>query len=563
MIQLSDFKKNPVNAVLTGMALVLLNVGCNEERIYPNPLPTDVSITTLSYSGVNYRISAGDFEKDTLVLLDGIPEDGEWDYTLDIGGFSEQGVVSVTDSKAKFANFLRIDWWLNLEGDENDSIDISIELISETLGYESGTFTCKFKKDMYNIYTWQDLQAMQYDLDGEYTIKKDIEFPDPAEDGFPEQGFIPVGSSNDESAYFSGILNGDGYSLIDFYINREFLNFVGVFGVLSYTAEITNLKIELSDLGVTGYNYVGALAGYANENTVIEDCKVEGDVYGNSYTGGLVGYIGDNSSISLCRMTGNVTGTNCTGGVIGYCTTGSNIEYCFSEGNITGTDSVGGLIGSALGNIANCQGDSVSVSGNSYTGGLVGWCNGTLTYCSTAAGKVAGDSMVGGLVGVLESDGSISQSCNKTNVSGQTYAGGIVGINHGEVLNSYSCNGTVEGTAVAGGFIGLSDNLVKNCYASMETSASSVAGGFIGDKDGTVTNCYWNSDNSSLSAVGNGTTYGIEDETSDTFLNFSPSDGGVREIFLGWDFSDIWAILSSKNEGYPYLLIERTLALNF
>ena len=202
--------------------------------------------------------------------------------------------------------------------------------------------------------------------------------------------------------------------------------------------------------------------------------------------------------------------------------------------------------------------------GESCVGGLIGWGYGTVENCSVAAGNVEGDSATGGLVGLLESSGSVTESCNKADVSGTSYTGGLVGINHGETQNSYGHGGEVQGTAVTGGFIGLSDNLVKNCYASMSTAnTGSIGGGFIGKKSGTATNCYWDSGKTALGAVGSGDTYGIEEGGTAAFTSFDPSDGGVREIFLGWDFSDIWAILSGKNTGYPYLLIERNLSIDF
>jgi hypothetical protein len=560
----------PYNTQIKNFSFLLLAIAylfsassCNEERIYPLTMPTGVTIKTLSYSGIDGRVGGGDFEKDTLFEISGIPEDGTWNYHLDIGGYNQEGEIQVINSKAKFANFLRLEWWLELETNDADSVDITIELVSETLGYEGAVFATTFKKEVFDIRTWQDLQAMQYDLDGEYTLKNDIEFPEPAKDGFPEQGFMPVGRSKGVSGAFTGKLNGDGYTLKGFYINREFENFVGLFGVLSYTAEIQNLKIELSDLGITGYDYVGAIAGYADKNTVIEDCKAEGEITGRNYTGGLIGYVGDNSSVSLGRITGTVKGYAYTGGMIGYCSTGSNIEYCFSSVLVEGTDTVGGLIGAAFGNVSNCQGDSVIVNGENFTGGLVGWGGGTFNNCSVAAGAVTGDSAVGGLAGVLSNTGSLYKSCSKVSVTADIILGGLAGLNQGEIENCYTCGGQVDGSAIIGGFIGQSDNIVKNCYSNSTVGSGSITGGFIGDKSGTVTNCYWNSDAASLESVGNGDSFGIEKKSENLFTGFDPSDGGVREIFLGWDFSDIWVVLSSKNSGFPYLLIERALTIDF
>lgn len=549
---------------LTAIALIVLTTACNEERLFPTPLPQNVTLTTLGYGGVNGRIGAGDFTKDTLLEISGVPEDGLWQYRLDIGGYVQEGTMNVIDSKARFANFLRTEWWLALNKESGDSVKVEIEIIAETLGFEKGSFTTSFKKEMYDLRTWQDVQAIQYDLAGEYTLHNDISFPDPAEDNFPELGFMPIGGTKGLNNAFTGKLTGDGYTLKNFFINREYLNYVGLFGVLSYMAEVKNLRIELSGLGIRGYNYVGGLAGLADKNTVIEDCKLEGDIYGNNYVGGLVGSIGDNSSISLSRFTGNITGNSKIGGVIGYCAIGSNIDYCFSNVIVNATDCVGGLIGVNNGKVTNCQVDNITLNGAKYIGGLTGWNNGALKNCVVKTGEITGDSITGGMAGYSGSSASINMACSKTNVTGNIVTGGFIGQNLGEVINCYSTGANVSGSVVCGGFIGESSSLVKNCYADNTTANTSVSGGFIGDKTGTITNCYWNEDRPATPvSTGNGDSFGIEKKSTGLFKGFDPSTGGVREIFLGWDFMEIWIILPSKNKGFPYLTIERELSLDF
>ena len=145
-------------------------------------------------------------------------------------------------------------------------------LYSEDYIMTEHTDSFSFVNEMYLIRSWQDLQAMCYDPMGSYSLKNDITFPEPATEGFPEQGFVPVGTAGPSAAFllnaFKGSLNGYGYKIKNFSIDRADLNYVGLFGVIA-DANIKDLYLEISSSGIRGGSYVGAIAGYVARKSEI------------------------------------------------------------------------------------------------------------------------------------------------------------------------------------------------------------------------------------------------------------------------------------------------------
>jgi hypothetical protein len=184
---------------------------------------------------------------------------------------------------------------------------------------------------------------------------------------------------------FNGSLDGDGYSIKNFKINRTTSN-IGLFGRLDQTGEIRNLKLTNVDITRSGSNYanVGSLVG-TNEGT-INNCSSDGgniNVSGNDwvFAGGLVGTNEGIINNSWCDI--NVTNSGqqwvFTGGLVGNNYEGS-INNCYSFGTTSSSGALfvyaGGLIGVNLnGLINNCYSlGAASSSGPSMvsTGGLIG-----------------------------------------------------------------------------------------------------------------------------------------------------------------------------------------------
>ncbi|MBQ7901245.1 MAG: Ig-like domain-containing protein, partial [Clostridia bacterium] len=218
--------------------------------------------------------------------------------------------------------------------------------------------------------------------------------------------WTPIGC--DGSNGFSGVFDGNGYSITGAHTENIFYQYIGLFGKSSGT--IKNLNVEA---WFKGNNYVGGLIGY--NNGTVENCSSYIDdpeyyIYGTDKVGGLIGYdeygiiIGSSSSAT-------VSAAGCiAGGLIGFLR-GSNVKYCYSTSDVTGADA-GGLVGWAQNNsydyntmISNCYAMG-KITGTSRSGGLIGFCDvystnrGYLTveYCY-ARGLVVVDGATGGLVG--------------------------------------------------------------------------------------------------------------------------------------------------------------------
>ena len=319
----------------------------------------------------------------------------------------------------------------------------------------------------------------------------------------------------------------DGNSnIIDYlFINRNALNYVGLFGQLDNPGRIRNLT--LTHVNVTGEDYVGALVGF-NMDGVVGSVTASGDLTGNDYLGGLVGH---NGCITFCNGlvgTARVEGSSFTGSVTGVKLT---VESYESYGH--GSQHIGGLVGHNAHHIANSYADA-TVKGSSGVGGLVGVNNTpglvmralaastavltsiTSSYAlgdvtaeyivagglagqsvsttiseSYATGDVSGAGRVGGLVGYHE-DAKTSDSYATGAVVSQGSGGGLVGgsIGSSEITNSYA-TGAVTSPYAGGGLVGLNedDSLIATSYATGSVVAN-LAGGLVGDNYSIIRDSY-------------------------------------------------------------------------
>ena len=123
-------------------------------------------------------------------------------------------------------------------------------------------------------------------------------------------------------------------------------NNAGLFGRLS-EASVSNLTINST--GISGTNYVGALAGRA-DSVNVDQVKVNltGTVAGIWYVGGLFGALTSNTSRlsnTYVKSSGSVSGNLWLGGIAGSVSDTSIIENVAATINVTGTQNVGGIAG--------------------------------------------------------------------------------------------------------------------------------------------------------------------------------------------------------------------------
>ena len=331
----------------------------------------------------------------------------------------------------------------------------------------------------------EDLDAIRYQLDGtgyrkERTVPKiTTGCPSTGCKGYELTKSLSFAEDSDWSpiALFSGIFEGNGYTISKLRINKPNASNLGFFSSITSRAKINN--IGLLDI----------------------------DIQGDSWVGGLVGF-------NYGRITNS-----------------------YATGTVTGSSEVGGLVGENHGHITNSYATG-TVAGNNWVGGLVGWNSfgGSITN-SYATEAVTGNNGVGGLVGF--NYGRITNSYATGAVTGNRGVGGLVGVNGSSVTNSYA-TGAVTGTGdEVGGLVGWNGRDITNSYATGAVTGNSTVGGLVGwnSSDGRVTASYWNTQTSGLatSAGGDGVT------SAATAQLQSPTVPGTTttEVYYGWS-SDDW-----------------------
>lgn len=135
---------------------------------------------------------------------------------------------------------------------------------------------------------------------------------------------------------------------------------------------IRNLKIK--DFLIGG-NWVGTLAGHA-DNTTITKCIAEGiEVQAGGIAGGLIGHM-EKTIITECAVRGTVTGRDHVGGIAGHMQNASTIENCYVNGDIVTTGwQVGGIVGWSEGandKVNNCFASGTVSAAVGFTGGIIG-----------------------------------------------------------------------------------------------------------------------------------------------------------------------------------------------
>jgi hypothetical protein len=337
---------------------------------------------------------------------------------------------------------------LKLYADGVYPMQLKIFLADKTIIWENKQFSI----EKFTIYTWQDLQAMEKNLAGNYILGQDIYMPHPdeypANDSLKIEGFRPIGLCDNFQAYifllptqvqnidvtkpdilpyregnpFTGTLDGKGFTIHNLYIKAKDWNGVGLFGVIDgVNAAVRNLKIEVNY--INGQNLVGALAGFIRTSKSIKNVEISGTekqdlgsahIQATYYVGGLVGWasyktLPHTASLDQIRVNAiNINGEGILGGVAGF--SAADFFNSGSRAVLNATkDYLGGFL--ALGQnlfIQSCFVESKEIKGKNYVGGLVGRLDGNILvqgayFDNTFSVKsvLTGESYVSGLVGLF------------------------------------------------------------------------------------------------------------------------------------------------------------------
>lgn len=124
--------------------------------------------------------------------------------------------------------------------------------------------------------------------------------------------------------------------------NRTRGNWENVGGVVGYAS---SCRIEnCSNSGnISGYNYVGGIAGTAESTTLITNCFNSGSISGNMYAAGITG-AGKDSKIVSCYHIGAVSGSSSSAGIAGLVSGTAEVRNCFNAGNIEKKNAANGAV---------------------------------------------------------------------------------------------------------------------------------------------------------------------------------------------------------------------------
>lgn len=151
------------------------------------------------------------------------------------------------------------------------------------------------------------------------------------------QRFYMLGSYQNR---FSGKLRGNEKTISNITINSPKCPYLGLVG---YNQGIID-AVTLDSPIIIGFNYTGALSGYAFNGNIYESAVIDGTVVGNNYTGLLAGqYYNDSGSTKFISniVNGNVTGADYVGGLIGYA---HNYSVDSQKGYLAGINKGGAII---------------------------------------------------------------------------------------------------------------------------------------------------------------------------------------------------------------------------
>ena len=329
------------------------------------------------------------------------------------------------------------------------------EPIPNPYGGGSGTET-----DPYLIYTAEQLNTIGLvpcDLDKHFTLMVDIDLSQ-----YGGTSFNMIGSADNP---FTGVFEGNGNTISNFYYTYNNVYHVGLFGYVSdLNSEIRDLHLNWPITNVGTGSDVGALVGHLVNGT-ISNCYInEGIVSGDQRVGGLVGV--------------NEQGT---------------INNCGSSATVSGSDSIGGLIGLNSGTITNC-GSTSHVMGNNDIGGLVGY-NGSIWHDTNTRRRqdIIYDSYSMAAVSITSNSetGTICDSYSLASVLGTgSSSGGLVGENFEGQIDGCFSYGIVLGNIATGGLVGSNHNNISSCYSVTDVGGNGDVGGLAGENIGTVVNCF-------------------------------------------------------------------------
>ena len=226
------------------------------------------------------------------------------------------------------------------------------------------------------------LRKIEKKLDYKYALDNDINLE-------TVSNWTPIGMGQ----AFSGVLNGNGYTISNLKCNESSSRKVGLISENSGT--IKNLTV--ATVTIKGSAVVGAICGNNATGALIENCHASGNITSTDTNASIAGTVGgiagsNYGTISRCSAKTSNKGYKWTGGITGK-NFGSTTESFFIGGvnnnvsnselksyydnNIGMYQNIGGIAGGNTGTIKNSYAILTDmVKGAEVIGGICGWCKG-------------------------------------------------------------------------------------------------------------------------------------------------------------------------------------------
>ncbi|MBE0662434.1 MAG: T9SS type A sorting domain-containing protein [Bacteroidales bacterium] len=207
----------------------------------------------------------------------------------------------------------------------------------------------------FEVSSIQDLDNIRNLMHGHYILTKDLDFNDDGSydpvggwEAFKTSvttglGFAPIGVTGNR---FNGLLDGDGYSISNLYINRPTADDIALIGYSNGAGEVRNLGV--TDVNITGRYYVGAIKGYSHGT--IATSYSTGEVMAVQTAGGLVGInngLGatDPGLIINCYSLANAHASSTRAGGLSAWNYYGEIINSYAAGAVSSPSEAGGLVG--------------------------------------------------------------------------------------------------------------------------------------------------------------------------------------------------------------------------
>lgn len=378
--------------------------------------------------------------------------------------------------------------------------------------------------DSIPISTRDELEAIKNNLSGKYHLTADIDLSG--------SDWTPIGDNSDNSknSRFTGVFDGQGYTIYNLTVSEENNIYGGLFGYAD-GGMIKNVGVE--NISIEKAMFSGAICGV--NNSLIYNCYSRGLVASNEYSGGICArnYKDIEYCYSLCDVSVDNDDLSLSGGICGQ--NFANLGYCFNKGKVEASSesyaAVGGICGSAVeGSMVTRSYNTGTIDANAeriaYIGGICGWTE--IVYS------------------VEESD---SETVDKGNTIKQCY-------NTGDLysVSVYPVMGGICGGNECGMIISECYN-AGNIYSSFDNIEEYDIGGICGYSSYDVSNCYWD-----IEKVQKINSVDLTDEMKkgigsgeDTSVSLYSKQMKKNEKLVGFDFKNIWGISQVINGGYPYL----------